>query len=42
MNLDALKNIFNLNVDDKNKIKHVGDIYLGTECNKFLETLSLE
>jgi len=42
VNFNVLDNIFNLDLNDKNNIRHVDDIYVGPDCESFLKTLPLE
>lgn len=42
VNLDVLNDIFILNLNDQKNIKHIDNVYVGSECESFLETLSLE
>ena len=42
LKLEALRNIDNLDLDDKNSINSEEDVYVGPECESFLESLELE
>jgi len=39
---EALKNIVDLNIENDSNIQHLDDIYVGSECENFLATLSLD
>lgn len=36
---EALKHIVDLNVENENHIKHLDNIYVGTECKRLLMTI---
>lgn len=38
----ALENIINFDIENEENIRNVDNIYVGPECESFLETLSLE
>ncbi|XP_070516613.1 SCAN domain-containing protein 3-like [Cardiocondyla obscurior] len=40
--LNVLNDIFNLNLKDKNNIQPVNEIYVGPECESFLENFTVE
>jgi len=42
VNLNVLNDIFTLNLNDQRNIQHIDNVYVGSECESFLETLSLE
>jgi len=39
---DILEDIINLDIDNKNNIQNIENVYVGPECESFLATLSLE
>jgi len=42
MTLNSLKSINNLNVNNEQNILNLENIYVGSECESFLESLTLE